>query len=80
MDEPLTVLDVGLKERILTYLERAIAEWHIPTLFVSHDQADVRRLAEQVVVLEAGQVIDAGPTAATLDRAVLTRLKDRPAL
>src|SRR5262249_52865156 len=38
MDEPLTALDEKLKERILTYLERAVGEWHIPTLFVSHDQ------------------------------------------
>src|SRR5206468_3923876 len=45
MDEPLTALDEGLKDRVLGYLERAVAEWRIPTLFVSHDQADVRRLA-----------------------------------
>jgi len=74
MDEPLTALDVGLKDRVLTYLERAVAEWHIPTLFVSHDQADVRRLADQVIVLEGGQVIEVGPTAAALERVVLTRL------
>lgn len=80
MDEPLTALDEGLKERVLAYLERVVAEWHIPTLFVSHDQGDVRRLANQVVVLEAGTVIDAGPTAATLDRAVLTRFKQRLSL
>jgi molybdate transport system ATP-binding protein len=78
MDEPLTGLDEGLKERILTYLERVLAEWRLPTVFVSHDQADVRRLAEQVVVLEKGRVIDAGPTAATLDRAVLARLDHGP--
>jgi len=80
MDEPLTALDEGLKDRVLTYLERAVAEWRIPTLFVSHDQADVRRLADQVVVLEAGQVIDTGTTSSTLDTAVLTKLKDRPSL
>lgn len=77
MDEPLTALDIGLKDRILTYLERAIAEWHIPTLYVSHDQADVRRLADQVVVLEAGSVIDSGPTAQCFNR-MLTRLHPVP--
>src|SRR5262249_3590122 len=77
MDEPLTALDEALKDRVLTYLERAVAEWRIPTLFVSHDQTDVRRLADQVIVLEAGKVIDAGPTATTLDRAVPIRLKQR---
>jgi molybdate transport system ATP-binding protein len=80
MDEPLTALDESLKDRILTYLERAVAEWAIPTLFVSHDQADVRRLADQVVMVEAGRVIDSGPTASTLDRALLTRSRQRPNL
>jgi len=78
MDEPLTGLDEGLKERILTYLERALAEWRIPTVLVSHDQVDVRRLAERVVVLEKGRVIESGPTATTLDRAVLARLDHGP--
>jgi len=78
LDEPLTALDEPLKERILSYLERVLAEWRIPTLFVSHDQADVRRLAEHVVVLEAGRVVDAGPTAATLDRAVILEMKSPP--
>lgn len=80
MDEPLTGLDEGLKDRVLTYLERVVAEWRLPTLFVSHDQADVRRLADRVVILEGGQVIGAGPMAQTLDRAVLTKLKQPPGL
>ncbi len=80
MDEPLTALDEGLKNRILNYLERVVAEWRIPTLFVSHDQTDVRRLAEQVVVLENGRVLDSGPTAPTLERALLTRSQQCPSL
>jgi molybdate transport system ATP-binding protein len=75
LDEPLTALDEGLKDRVLTYLERVLAEWNMPTLFVSHDQADVRRIAEQVIVLENGRVIDAGLTAATLDRALMSNAK-----
>jgi molybdate transport system ATP-binding protein len=67
MDEPLTALDQGLKERILTYLEQAVAEWHIPTLFVSHGRADVRRLADRVVVLDAGKVMAEGPVAEVMD-------------
>ena len=55
MDEPLAALNQTLKDRILTYLERAMAEWHIPTVFVSHDQADVSRLTTNVVRLEGGK-------------------------
>jgi len=67
MDEPLTALDLDLKGAHRRYLERAIKEWHLPTIYVSHDQADVRRLAEQVVVLDAGRVVACGDTTATLN-------------
>jgi molybdate transport system ATP-binding protein len=79
LDEPLSALDEELKDRIIVYLERVLREWRLPTLLVSHDQADVRRLAGQVVILEGGRVAGAGPTAATLDRVLLTRSR-RPAL
>lgn len=71
MDEPLAGLELRLKERILAYLVRLLAEFNLPTLFVSHDQTDVRRLAERVVVLEAGRVVDAGAAQPTLDRALM---------
>jgi molybdate transport system ATP-binding protein len=76
MDEPLGALDEALKDRILSYLERAVAEWHVPTLFVSHDQVDVRRLADRVIAVEAGKVVAVGPTTEVLDRVVLTGLKE----
>jgi molybdate transport system ATP-binding protein len=60
LDEPLAALDEGLKDRVLAYLERAVAEWHVPTLYVSHNAREVRRLAEHVVVLEAGRVTGCG--------------------
>ena len=56
MDEPLAALDEQLKGRILEYLERIVAEWRLPTLFVGHSQAEVRLLAQWVVVVEAGRV------------------------
>lgn len=61
MDEPLASLDAALKERILAYLERVVNEWKIPTVFVSHAQAEVRRLADWVVVMEKGRAVAAGP-------------------
>jgi molybdate transport system ATP-binding protein len=70
MDEPLTGLDANLKDRVLTYLQRAVAEWGIPTLFVSHDQADVRRFASTVVILQSGRVVASGPTDTVWDQAM----------
>src|SRR5262249_55306815 len=66
-----TALDANLKDRVVVYLDFLLKEWQIPTLFVSHDQLDVRRFAAQVVVVNAGKVVAAGSTTATLDRALL---------
>jgi molybdate transport system ATP-binding protein len=66
LDEPLTALDDVLKSRVLAYLERVIGEWHIPTVYVSHNQVEIRRLAEYVVVLNDGRLIDQGPTTEVL--------------
>jgi len=68
MDEPLASLDAPLKERILTYLERVVEEWKIPTIFVTHSQAEVRRLADWVVVMENGRTMAAGPPNEALSR------------
>ncbi len=56
LDEPLAALDDELKNRVLGYLERAFAEWRIPTLFVSHDQADVARIADRQVRIANGRI------------------------
>jgi molybdate transport system ATP-binding protein len=66
MDEPLAALDDELKTRILDYLQRVMAEWHIPTLFVSHGQGEVRQLAEWVYVIDAGQIKGQGKPADAL--------------
>ena len=47
-------------------------------LLVSHDQVAVRRLAQHVVVLEGGRVVDQGPTRPTLDRATLQTMPSHP--
>lgn len=60
MDEPLTALDASLKERILDYLQRAIAEWRIPVLLVTHSQSEVRQLADWVVALDHGRIVSTG--------------------
>ena len=68
MDEPLASLDSALKARILAYLERVVAEWGIPTLFVTHSQAEVRRLADWVVILQQGHVVGDGTPEEALSR------------
>ena len=60
LDEPLTGLDAVRKRAILPYLERIQSTFEIPTLYVSHDLADVARLARQIVVMETGTIREVG--------------------
>lgn len=53
MDEPLTALDDARREAIIAVIERIRAELALPILLVSHDRADVARLADQVVEMKA---------------------------
>lgn len=61
LDEPVTALDEPLRHRILDHVERVAQEWKLPVLFVSHSQADVRRLAANVIVMAEGKLIAQGP-------------------
>lgn len=63
MDEPLAALDRQTKAEILPYLEMLHASLAIPILYVSHDIAEVERLADTLVLLSGGRVLAAGPLA-----------------
>jgi molybdate transport system ATP-binding protein len=63
MDEPLAALDAARKEEILPYLERLRAQLRLPVVYVSHALPEVLRLADHLVLLEAGRVRAAGPLA-----------------
>jgi molybdate transport system ATP-binding protein len=60
LDEPLAAVDVPLRRRILPYLERVRDELHLPIVYVSHNREEVQRLADYVVVLNAGRVTASG--------------------
>lgn len=61
MDEPLSALDRLTKDEILPFLERLHDQLSLPVLYVSHDIAEVERLADHLVLMDAGSVIAAGP-------------------
>lgn len=68
MDEPLAALDAARKSEILPYLARLPAELGIPVLYVSHSIDEVARLADHLVLLDAGRVTASGPTDEVLTR------------
>lgn len=68
MDEPLAALDQRRKGEVLPYLERLHRELAIPVLYVTHAMAELARLADHVVVLEAGRARDRGALGEVLTR------------
>jgi molybdate transport system ATP-binding protein len=56
MDEPLGSLDEERKEEILPYLIRLRDEAGIPMVYVSHDVAEMRKLATQIAIIQRGRV------------------------
>jgi molybdate transport system ATP-binding protein len=67
MDEPLSSLDAGAKAEILPYLERLHRSLAIPALYISHDAAEIARLADRVLYMREGRIVRGEAAAPTLD-------------
>lgn len=61
LDEPLAGLDRAAREEILPYFEALHRTVSIPVVLVTHDLAEVERLADRLVLLREGRVVAAGP-------------------
>ncbi|MER9054833.1 dipeptide ABC transporter ATP-binding protein [Mesorhizobium sp. M0174] len=65
-DEPTTALDVVLQAQILDLLRDLVAENRMGLLLISHDLAVVTEMADRIIILRHGEVMEAGDTARTL--------------
>lgn len=59
-DEPTTALDVTVQAQILDLLEKLQSQFQIGLLFITHDFGVVARIADRVVVLSQGNVVERG--------------------
>ena len=66
-DEPVSALDVSVQAAVINLLLRIQEESRTTLVFISHDLGLVRYLADEVVVMYLGQVMEAGPVAALFD-------------
>jgi molybdate transport system ATP-binding protein len=60
MDEPLSALDAARKAEILPYLERLNSQAGVPVVYVTHALDEAARLADHLVLMEAGRVRASG--------------------
>ena len=66
-DEPTSALDVSVQARVLKIFAELQEQFGFACLFISHDLAVVDLLAHQVVVLQNGKVVEAGPRAQIME-------------
>jgi peptide/nickel transport system ATP-binding protein len=67
-DEITSGLDVTVKSRVVALLRELRVEFHVAYLFISHDLAVVRQIADRVAVMYLGQIVEEAPAEALFAR------------
>ncbi len=66
LDEPLSALDAPLSRQLREELGQTLRDWGKATVLVTHDVAEAYQLADEIIVYEAGRVLQAAPKAELL--------------
>jgi len=66
-DEPTTALDVTIQAQILDLLADLRQRLGMAIVFITHDLGIVRRFADRIHVMRAGEIVESGPTGAIID-------------
>ena len=76
LDEPLSALDWETRRQLQEDLKKIIKQFHVTTLYVTHDVTEVYKLADYVVVLESGRIVKQGtPEEVFLGKKLSTRIQ-----
>lgn len=68
-DEPISMLDVSIRAEIVELLDRLVRDRGIAMLYITHDLLSARLLADEVLVLNKGILVEHGPTLTVIGEA-----------
>lgn len=80
MDEPLSSLDMNLKEGLLTYIARVPQQWNVPVLYVTHSPEEAQALGNRMLLLRHGRLEAQGSVDTTMHKARQLGLLPYPTL
>jgi peptide/nickel transport system ATP-binding protein len=60
-DEPVSMLDVSIRLEILDLIQDLRSRLHLAVLYITHDIASARYFADEILVMQAGRIVERGP-------------------
>lgn len=63
LDEPLSSLDEALRAEVRRELRATLRAWQVPSILVTHDRRELEETADDIIVMDAGAILQSGPLA-----------------